>query len=69
MSTLAEIEQAAEVLPVEQQRKLVQFLLGRLRKEDSAVDEAAHANLLPLAAAAWSQDWDSAEEDKAWRNL
>ncbi|MBU3666842.1 MAG: hypothetical protein FGM15_13345 [Chthoniobacterales bacterium] len=33
MSTLAEIEQAAEVLPVEQKQRLVAFLLAGLRKE------------------------------------
>jgi hypothetical protein len=32
MSTLAEIEQAAEVLPVEQKQRLVAFLLAGLRK-------------------------------------
>ena len=71
MSTLAEIEQAAEVLPVEQKQRLVAFLLAGLRKGGAkvAVDEAAHASLLPLAATAWSQDWDSAEEDEAWRDL
>lgn len=69
MSTLAEIEQAAEVLPAEQQRELVQFLLGKLRKVEAAGDEAAHASLLPLAATAWVQEWDSAEEDEAWRDL
>jgi hypothetical protein len=72
MSTLAEIEQAAEVLPVEQKQRLVASLLAGLRKEGVskvAVDEAAHASLLPLAATAWSQDWDSAEEDEAWRDL
>lgn len=72
MSTLAEIEQAAKVLPVDQKQRLVASLLAGLRKEDIskvAVDEAAHASLLPLAATAWSQDWDSAEEDEAWRDL
>lgn len=69
MSTLAEIEQAAQTLPAEQQRELVQFLLGKLRKAEVAKDEAAHASLLPLAATAWAQDWDSAEEDEAWRDL
>lgn len=33
MSTLAEIEQAAEVLPLDQRQKLVAFLLTGLRKE------------------------------------
>jgi hypothetical protein len=68
MSTLAEIEQAAKVLPVDQKERLV----ASLRREGVskvAVDEAAHASLLPLAATAWSQDWDSAEEDEAWRDL
>jgi hypothetical protein len=75
MSTLAEIEQAAEVLPIEQKQKLVAFLLGTLHKEgvstraSEGVDDAVHANLLPLAATAWSQDWESAEEDEAWRDL
>ena len=32
MNTLAEIEQAAEVLPVEQKQRLVAFLLAGLRK-------------------------------------
>ena len=72
MSTLAEIEQAAKVLPVDQKQRLVASLLAGLRKEDIskvAVDEASHASLLPLAATSWSQDWDSAEEDEAWRDL
>lgn len=33
MSTLAEIERAAGSLPREEQRKLVFFLIGQLRKE------------------------------------
>lgn len=33
MSTLAEIEQAAEVLPAEQRQRLVAFLLTTLRKD------------------------------------
>jgi len=34
MSSLLEIEQAAEVLPVEQKRELVAFLLTRLHTSD-----------------------------------
>ncbi|PAZ01043.1 MAG: hypothetical protein CAK90_02415 [Spartobacteria bacterium AMD-G4] len=34
MSSLLEIEQAAEVLPVEQKKELVAFLLTRLRASD-----------------------------------
>jgi hypothetical protein len=36
---------------------------------DGDSDQAVHASLLPLAATSWSQDWDSAEEDEAWRDL
>jgi len=38
-------------------------------RASEGVDDAVHANLLPLAATAWSQDWESAEEDEAWRDL
>lgn len=72
MSTLAQIEEAAGVLSAEQKRELVQFLLTTLREERNShanPDEAAQASLLPLAATAWAQDWDSAEEDEAWRDL
>lgn len=75
MSTLTEIEQAGEVLPIERKRKLVAFLLTALRKDGgkmpaaSISDEAVRASLLPLAATAWSQDWDVHEEDDAWRDL
>lgn len=72
VSRLAEIEQAAKVLPSEQKERLVASLLAGLRKEGISkvtVDEAACASLLPLAATSWAQDWDSAEEDEAWRDL
>ena len=72
MSTLAEIEQAAKVLRSDEKEGLVAYLLAGLRKEGISKvtgDEAAPASLLPLAATAWSQDWDTAEEDEAWRDL
>ena len=72
MSTLAEIEQAAKVLPSDEKEGLVASLLAGLRKEGISKvtgDKAARASLLPLAATAWSQDWDTAEEDEAWRDL
>ncbi len=71
-SMLAEIEQAAKVLSSDQKERLVASLLAGLRKEGISKvtgDEAARASLLPLAATAWSQDWDTAEEDEAWRDL
>lgn len=75
MSTLAEIEQAAKVLPVDQKQRLIAALQAGLPKRGTSStsggtsDEAVHASLLPLAATSWSQDWDSAEEDEAWRDL
>ena len=72
LSMLAEIEQAAKVLPSDQKERLVASLLAGLRKEGISKvtgDKAARASLLPLAATAWSQDWDTAEEDEAWRDL
>ena len=75
MSTLAEIERAAKVLPVDQKQRLIATLLaglptrGNSNGPSEASDEAVHASLLPLAATSWSQDWDSAEEDEAWRDL
>ena len=72
MSTLAEIEEAAKVLPVDQKQQLIAILQAGLPKRGNssgASDEAVHAGLLPLAATSWSQDWDSAEEDEAWRDL
>ena len=69
MSSLAEITQAAETLPPEQRRKLVESLLASLQGRKESQDEAVLASLLPLAATAWSQDWDTAEEDEAWRDL
>ena len=75
MSTLAEIEQAAEVLPVDQKQRLIAILQAGLPKRSTSStsggtsDQAVHASLLPLAATSWSQDWDSAEENEAWRDL
>ena len=69
MSSLTEITQAAETLPPEQRRKLVESLLASLQGQKESQDEAVLVSLLPLAATAWSQDWDTAEEDEAWRDL
>ena len=75
VSTLAEIEQAAKVLPVDQKQRLIATLQAGLPKRGNSSgsggvsDEAVHASLLPLAATSWSQDWDSSEEDEAWRDL
>ena len=75
MRTLAEIEQAAKVLPVYQKQRLITTLQAGLPTRSNSSgsggdsDQAVHASLLPLAATSWSQDWDSAEKNEAWRDL
>lgn len=68
MSTLtqtlfAEIESAPE--PV--QKEVLDFLVF-LKARSAAASEGTE-NLLPLAASAWAEDWNSPEEDEAWRDL
>ena len=68
MSTLtqtlfAEIESAPE--PV--QKEVLDFLVF-LKTRGSAAPEGTE-NLLPLAGSAWASDWNSPEEDAAWRDL
>lgn len=49
------------------QREVFDFLVF-LKSRQAAQGEAA-ADLLPLAQTAWAADWDSPEEDEAWRDL
>ena len=66
MSTLThtlieEIKSAPE--PV--QREGLDFLVFLKTRGSSEGRE----NLLPLAQTAWAADWDTPEEDEAWRDL
>jgi hypothetical protein len=68
MSTLTqtlftEIESAPE--PV--QREVLDFVVF-LKTRGSVAREGAES-LLPLAGRAWDADWNTPEEDAAWRNL
>jgi hypothetical protein len=68
MSTLTktlieEIESAPE--PV--QREVFDFLVFLKHRQSSETE--GRDNLLPLAQSAWTADWDTAEEDEAWRDL
>ena len=68
MSTLTktlieEIKTAPEIV----QREVFDFL-AFLKARQSAQPEGAE-NLLPLAQTAWAADWNTAEEDEAWRDL
>ena len=68
MSTLtqtlfAEIESAPE--PV--QREVLDFLV--FLKTRSGTTPEGTESLLPLAGSAWAADWNTPEEDAAWRDL
>ena len=60
---LAEIESAPE--PV--QREVLDFVVF-LKARGSAAAEGTES-LLPLAGSAWNADWNTPEEDAAWRDL
>ena len=64
-SLIEELEQAPESV----QREVLAFLRHlRARGAGNDGSEDVHA-LLPLAESAWAVDWDTPEEDEAWRNL
>ena len=49
------------------QREVFDFLAFLKAQEMAKKD--GHENLLPLAQSAWGSDWDTPEEDAAWRDL
>jgi hypothetical protein len=64
-SLIEELEHAPESV----QREVLAFLRHvRARVAGSDGSEDVHA-LLPLAESAGAADWDTPEEDEAWRNL
>ncbi|MBI4662728.1 MAG: DUF2281 domain-containing protein [Verrucomicrobia bacterium] len=68
MSTLTktlieEIQSAPETV----QREVFDFLVFLKSKE--AARHEGREDLLPLAQTAWAADWNTPEEDEAWRNL
>ena len=64
-SLIEELEHAPESV----QREVLAFLRHlRARGAGNDGSEDVHA-LLPLAESAWAVDWDTPEEDEAWRNL
>lgn len=60
---IKEIEQAPEGI----QGEILDFVL--FVKSRHSVPAEGREDLLPLAAAAWTADWDTPAEDEAWRNL
>jgi len=64
-SLIEELEHAPESL----QQEVFAFLRHRrARGVGSDRSDDMHA-LLPLAESAWAANWDTPEEDEAWRNL
>ena len=64
-SLIEELEHAPESV----QREVLAFLRHlRARNAGNDGSEDVHA-LLPLSESAWAVDWDTPEEDEAWRNL
>lgn len=68
MSTLtktliAEIKSAPETV----QREVLDFLA--FLKARQLAQAEGRENLLPLAQTTWAADWNTPEEDEAWRDL
>lgn len=66
MSTITEaLIEELQTAPESVQREVFDFLAFLKAKEKNEGRE----NLLPLAQSAWAADWDTPEEDAAWRDL
>ena len=66
MSTLTQnLIEEIKTAPESVQREVFDFLAFLKTREKAEGRE----NLLPLAGAAWAAEWDTPEEDKAWRDL
>jgi hypothetical protein len=53
--------------PAAIQQEVLDFLV--LLKTKETARSARRESLLPLAEAAWGSDWDTPEEDEAWRDV
>jgi len=62
-SLIEEIKNAPEAV----QQEVFDFL-AFLKARQSAQAQGAE-NLLPLAQSAWAADWNTPQEDEAWRDL
>lgn len=60
---IEEIKTAPETV----QQEVFDFLA--FLKARQTVQAEGRENLLPLAQTAWAADWDTPEEDEAWRDL
>jgi len=68
MSTLTKaLIEEIEAAPEPVQREVFDFLVFLQSKE--SVRGEGREDLLPLAQTAWAVDWNTPEEDEAWRDL
>ena len=68
MSNLTDaLIQEIKTAPEPVQREVFDFLV--FLKAHRAAHGEGHENLLPLAQSAWAADWNTPEEDEAWRDL
>ena len=66
MNTLTQnLIEEIKAAPESVQREVFDYL-AFLRAREKSDDRE---NLLPLAQQAWAADWDTPEEDAAWRDL
>ncbi|MCX6972249.1 MAG: DUF2281 domain-containing protein [Verrucomicrobia bacterium] len=66
MSTMTEaLIQEIQTAPENVQREVFDFLVFLKERPQREGAES----LLPLAQAAWASDWNTPEEDEAWRDL
>ncbi len=64
MSTITEaLIEELQAAPESVQREVFDFLTFLKEKSEG------RESLLPLAQSAWGADWDTPEEDAAWRDL
>jgi hypothetical protein len=65
MSTLTKtLIEEIKTAPETVQREVLAFLKARQRAQIEGQE-----SLLPLAQTAWAADWNTPEEDEAWRDL
>jgi hypothetical protein len=68
MSTLTQtLIEEIKIAPETLQREVFDFLVF-LKSRQTTPPEGAES-LLPLAQTAWAADWNTPEEDEAWRDL
>ncbi len=68
MSTLTKaLIEEIKTAPEPVQREVFDFLVFLKSRPSSQAE--GRENLLPLAQTAWAADWDTPEEDEAWRDL